>query len=125
MKRVKMCCFILVFLVFVSLGALWVINFNCQSLENQIIEIQQLNENKKTTLALEKTEQLNRSWNTTYKVLSCLVRHEKLSDINSSIARIKPYLESNNDELDSELNSALFQIDLLRKTEIPYLHNIL
>lgn len=124
MRRVKLCSIILVVLVFFSVSSLWLIDFKCDSLVSQITGIQSLCEKKETTQALVKTEQLNRSWNNCYKLLSCLVKSDRLSEIDRSMARIGPFIENSSDDLSSELQSMLYQIDLLRETEFPYIYNI-
>ena len=125
MRRVKFCCVILLIIIVLSSFSLYIINKSCDNLTDEIHQIQELYQKKDTKSALEKTEELNLSWEKTYKLLSCLVKHEKLSEINSSIARFRPFIENGNDELTAEFGSALYQIDLLCETEFPYLHNIL
>lgn len=125
MQRVKLCAVILLILIALSVGSLWLISYNCNKLTLQIAEVQELYENREIPSALKKADELNRSWRSCYKLLSCLVKHDKLSEINSSIARIRPFLENDDDELNAEFGSILYQINLLRDTEFPYLHNIL
>ena len=125
MRRVKLCSVILIIPIFLSAGSLWLISYNCNKLTSQIITVQELYEKGEIPSALDKADELNRSWNSYYKILSCLVKYDKLSGINSSIAKIRPYIENDSDELSAEFRSVLYQIKMLNNTEFPYLYNIL
>lgn len=125
MGRVKVCVGILLGLVLVAIITLSIISSRCDALTNQVMAIGVLTERKEMAAALEQVDALDRSWEGDYKLLSCLVRHEKLADINASLAKLKPLIENGNDEVSAEVSSILFQISLLKETEFPYLYNLL
>lgn len=124
MRRVKLCCIILGIVLFFSLGSLWVLDYECGKLLNQISVIEELQTQEKTAQALEETDELCRMWQHSYKILSVMVRSDKLSEVNAILARLRPLMEKDNDELGAELRSAIYQLGLLCETEYPYLHNI-
>lgn len=124
MRRVKLCSLILLSIIVLSIGSVLFLNHKCNQVLSQISAVEVLYEKKKTAEALEKTDELCRLWNQTYKILSILVKNDKLSDINGIMARLRPLLEENNEEVAAELQSAAHQLDVIRKTEFPYLHNI-
>ncbi|HOV41303.1 MAG TPA: DUF4363 family protein [Oscillospiraceae bacterium] len=125
MKRVKLCCIILIFIIAFSAGMLKLIDMRCDEMLAAVSEIEVLLEKKETARAIEKTDELNLLWGKYYKLLSCLVKHDKLSEINASVAKIKPLIKSENAEVFSELKSLSYRFSLIKDTEFPYWHNIL
>lgn len=124
MNRITFCLLILVLVIAFCGTSLYVIRSGSERLCSAVEEIQILSEQKKTAEALAKCEELNRTWTSYYHTLSFFVKGDKLSGINSSIAKIKPYLESDNDELNAELDSILYQTRWIWETEFPYFYNV-
>ncbi|MEG0614875.1 MAG: DUF4363 family protein [Oscillospiraceae bacterium] len=124
MKRVIFCIVILAAIISFSAYSLYSLNFHCSELSADVTEISLLSEKNDKKQALEKTQELVKSWENDYKFFSMMVRHEKLFEINASIAKIRSMIIAENDELLSELDTILYSLDLLKKSEFPYLHNI-
>lgn len=74
--------------------------------------------------AKNETKNLHSLWEEKYKLLAMLVEQQKLADIHSAISRVMPYIEYDNDEAAAELEQIVFQLELLRKNEMPTLYNI-
>lgn len=72
-----------------------------------------------------KTEQLEEMWTESRRNLSFLVREEKLNALSEVIAKIQPYGEEANDELEAEINNIRYQLNQLYIAEIPSWENIL
>ena len=64
-------------------------------------------------------------WNKHYKFFHCSVKNDKLYNINSEIAKIMPLIENNDDQVISELNSLIYELDFLSNNETPYIYNII
>lgn len=124
MRRVGICCIIMVILIGTSIMSVFIIGNNCISLKDTVSEIQILYKNDETAQALKKTEELNRSWNKRYKILSTLINQDKLYEINTSIAKIRPFIQDGNDEIDAEFQSILYNLEFIRSSEFPFLYNI-
>lgn len=125
MKRVRVCTWIFAVLIIISAGSLFLMKKQCSELENQIKIIYSLHEEDKTEEEIAEIENLNIIWEKDFKVLCCLVRQDRILELNSSIAKLKAYAKDANDELGGELKSALYYIDMLEHSEMPYLYNIL
>lgn len=69
-------------------------------------------------------EQLEAQWTESRKKLSCLVREEKLNELSEVIAKIQPYGEEANDELEAEINNVRYQLEQMYLAEIPSAENI-
>lgn len=137
MQRIKLCGFILLFLVLISVGSLFLMNRKCEQLMSQAEQImicweeqQRYQENLPTeqqnpsAASIQAAEGLKTCWLNSYPILNVLVNQNKLSELNASVARILPFLLESSDELPSELQSILYQLQLLRQTEFPYVYNI-
>ena len=125
MKRVKLCSVILVVLITITIGTLFIIQKKCAELKELTNQTLILYENKNTEEALKKAEELNQKWSKHYKFFHCSVKNDKLYNINSEIAKIIPLIENNDDQVISELNSLIYELDFLCKNETPYIYNLI
>ena len=125
MKRVKLCSVILVVLITITIGTLFIIQKKCAELKELANQTLILYENKNTEEALKKAEELNRAWDKHYKFFHCCVKNDKLNNINSELAKIIPLIENNDDQVISELNSLIYELDFLCKNETPYIYNLI
>ena len=125
MKRVKLCSVILVVLITITIGTLFMIQKKCTELKDLAGQTLILYENKSTEEALKKAEELNQTWDKHYKFFHCSVKNDKLYNINSEIAKIKPLIENNDDQVISELNSLIYELDFLSNNETPHIYNII
>lgn len=124
MIRIKLCAGILLALMVFCASSLWVIRTESEELCAITENVKVLSENKKTDEAMEACHELARFWESYYKLLSVFVKGDKLTGINASVAKIKPYLEEENEELKAELDSIIYQTEWILETELPYFHNV-
>lgn len=125
MKRVKLCSVILAVLIIITIGTLFLIQKKCAELKELANQTLVLYENKNIEEALKKAEELNQKWNKHYKFFHCSVKNDKLCNINSQLAKIIPLIENNDDQVISELNSLIYELDFLRNNETPYIYNLI
>ena len=125
MKRVKLCSVILIVLIIITIGTLFIIQKKCAELKDLASQTLILYENKNTEEALKKAEELSQTWNKHYKFFHCSVKNDKLYNINSEIAKIMPLIKNNDDQVISELNSLIYELDFLNNHETPYIYNII
>lgn len=124
MLRIKFCAGILLALMIFCASSLWVIKSESEKLCRLTENVKILSENEKTGEAMEACHELARFWESYYKLLSVFVKGDKLIGINASVAKIKPYLEEENEELKAELDSIIYQAEWILETEFPYFHNV-
>lgn len=108
--RIKFCAGILLALMIFCASSLWVIKSESEKLCRLTENVKILSENEKTGEAMEACHELARFWESYYKLLSVFVKGDKLIGINASVAKIKPYLEEENEELKAELDSIIYQV---------------
>ena len=70
-------------------------------------------------------EELNDKWEKYQKTASIFVRNEKISSVQTSMSRLKPLIENENDELNAEFENARSALEWIVESEIPKLTNIL
>lgn len=125
MQRVWVCTVIMVLLAGASVFGAWLVDSSCERLSDGINEAKSLYDEGEISAAVERMDALYDEWDMDLKIMSCLAGKDRLSGLNASIARVKPFMETENDELDAEILSVLYQLDLLRREEKPYYWNIL
>lgn len=87
-------------------------------------DTQKLMEEGKQEEALIEADKLIDYWDKLRNRSHFLVRSDKIGNINASFARIKPYIEEDNDELNAEFESVKEMLEWFYKSEMPYPNNI-
>jgi len=117
-------CLILTIISY-SAAAAFIIGHENSELIGVIDEISEYSEKGDNENAAAAAELLSLEWYKYERKMSVLVRDDKLNTISTSVARIKPYIEEANDELDAELQNISRQLMLLYRSELPLWYNIL
>ncbi len=125
MNRVIMSVCLMAVIVSYSAASALIIGHENNELISVIDEISAYSEKGDSEKAVAAAELLNLKWYNYERKMSVLVRDEKLNTISSSVARIKPYIEEANDELDAELQNISRQLTVIYRTELPMWYNIL
>ncbi len=113
-------CAILIF----SLTASMEIRRENSSIIGILDEIMVHCENEDMASAEKTAAVLEGEWESYRRKMSFMLREEKLNELNVTIAKIRPYSEEANDELEAEIENARRQLQLLYKAEIPDFANI-
>lgn len=75
--------------------------------------------------ALAHIRNFKSEWDSFYKEALCIVRGDKLSEIDNCYVRIFPLIESDNDEFSAELSELKNMLIRTKESEIPTILNIL
>ena len=106
----------------------YVINVSDKTMAS-VQNIQQDFYNSDFKSASEKADNLNDFWEENQNIMSIIVHHEMLEEIEESIALIKTSIDTAEDSKDDnfwiESNKATIHLKNLREVEIPTLGNIL
>ncbi len=108
-----------------STASAFIIGHENNKLISVIDEISAYSEKGDSEKAVAAAELLSLEWYKYERRMSVLVRDDKLNTISASVARIKPYIEEANDELDAELQNISRQLTIIYRTELPMWYNIL
>lgn len=124
MKRLWQCGLILLLLCIMAAASLITLTYSSKVLVEQTDRALHQWQVGDKEGAITETKALHDLWEEKYKLLAMLVEQQKLADIHSAISRVLPYIEYDNDEAAAELAQISFQLELLRKNEMPTLYNI-
>lgn len=125
MKRLGISITVLAIVFIYSLSTLFIIkNYNIK-LSTAVVNVQTLFENEQYEEAVDASEELMQVWEKYETVMLIMVRDDKLSDLNQSIAKIHSFAKKQNDELEAETQSVIFQLDHIYETEYPHWYNFL
>lgn len=124
MTRIKSAAAILVIILALSVFSLCFIKSETTKMIKMTEQLRILTENGEIQMAVEKTDEILLCWEDTFRKLSPLVRNDRLSAVRSSLARIKPLIISDSDEVYAEIESIQSLLFMISENETPYLHNI-
>lgn len=88
-------------------------------------QIQRIYESGDTEGALRLSNEMNDYWHRYEKTVTMIIHDDTLGELNSSIARITPFIANENEELIAEIQSIYHQIDQIYEEEFPAWYNIL
>lgn len=125
MRRVKIAACLLIIIVIYSVSSLLLLRYCNGQLRDRIENIQRVYESGDRAGALELSEELSSYWHEYEKTVTMLVHDEALEEVNSSIARITPFISNENPELMAEIQSIYNRIDRIYEEEFPVWYNIL
>lgn len=125
MKRPIIAASALILILIYSISAVWLIKKENSRLENVLDAIQTCCENDDMKSAAEKAAALEQIWYDYRRIMSVAVNDTRLSELGTAVSKIRPYAEEANDELEAELESIRRQLDMIYKSEIPFIYNIL
>ena len=88
-------------------------------------ETRELSDNGKKEEALEAVDALLEEWDKCQTYASVFVNNDKISATQNSMSRLKALIETDNDELNAEYDTAESSIKWIVESEIPRWTNIL
>ncbi len=124
MGRVKLCFGILIAIIILGIGGILIIEHKTNDIIKLVDTTQYYSDMGDTQKALETVDKLKNQWDNYHKVASVIVSNDKISDVQDSVSRIKPLIESHDDELNAEIANARSVLMWIIESEIPRFTNI-
>lgn len=125
MVRLKIGIGIIAAIIVVCIWGFIVLKHETNQLVESIDKTRSLANSGKTEEALESVDNLLKDWEEYHVYASVLVNNDKISAVQSSVSRLKPLIENQNDELNAEFETAESALKWIVESEIPRLTNIL
>ncbi|MBP1561393.1 MAG: DUF4363 family protein [Oscillospiraceae bacterium] len=125
MKRVILAFCLIGTVMAYSAAAVLIIRSESRELIEVTDEIIEYNKSGDSEKASEAAVMLNEKWHEFERSMSVFVRDDKLNNLSASVARVEPYIQSANDELEAELQNVRRQLTLIYRSELPAWYNIL
>ena len=98
-------------IVIYSVTSLFILRFYNGQLRGRLESIQAAYESGDKSKALDLSYELNSYWHEYEKAVTMLVHDDSLEDVNSSVARITPFISNDNSELMAEMQSIYNRLD--------------
>lgn len=108
-----------------SLSAILILRTERTELIGIIDDITMYDENGDSEKATAAAANLSKKWVDYERIMSVLVHENKLNSIGASVAKIQPFLDTDSDELEAELQSVRLQLVILYRSELPLWYNVL
>lgn len=124
MKRIILAISLILLLGAGSLTSLLFLRKNSREVEKRAAHILSLCNSGDTEKAIEYTQDFSEYWEKISLPLNVLVDTDRISTINSSIYKIEPFIQSDSDELNAELESIMANARWLYECEKPMWYNV-
>lgn len=125
MGRVKICFGIIISIIVLSVLGVWTLDCKTDKIIKLLDETKSYSDSGNTNKALEAVQRLEDEWEHYHTFASVLVRNDKISSVQTSMSRLRPLIEKENDELNAEFANARSSLEWIVESEIPRLTNIL
>ncbi len=124
MGRVKICLGIIIAIIIISISGIFYLDIKTDEIIKLIDETKKYSDMNDTENALKSVNELEKKWEKYHIYASILVRNDKISSVQTSISRLRPLIEKENDELNAEFANARSNLQWIVESEIPRFTNI-
>lgn len=124
MGRIKICLGVIIAIICLSVTGLWILDVKTGKVIELLDETQSYSDANETQKSLEAVGKLEDEWESYHTFASILVRNDKISSVQTSISRLRPLIEKENDELNAEFANARSNLQWIVESEIPRITNI-
>lgn len=126
MKRIFVIIFILLFVVFLCMCEIFVINKFTFSIEENISKAVEYAYNNDMDKAKESAQESLNQWEKYKRSVAMFIVHNNIEEIGQSLAYMNSKMnKENTEDFFAEAEKILLQLDYIRMSEIPYWENIL
>ena len=125
MGRIKICLGIIIAIIILSILGIFVLDSKTDKMIKLLDETKSYSDSGNTQKALEAVGRLEDEWEHYHIFASVLVRNDKISSVQTSMSRLRPLIEKENDELNAEFANARSSLEWIVESEVPRLTNIL
>ncbi len=126
MVRIKISLGIVVAIIVLSVSGIFVLDYKTDRVLKKLLEeTRSYSDEGDNEKALEAADSLEKEWEEYHTYASIFVRNDKITNVQTSMSRLKPLIEKGNDELNAEFENAKSGLEWIIESEIPKLTNIL
>ena len=125
MVRIKISLGIVIAIIVLSVSGIFVLDYKTDRVLKLLEETRSYSDEGDNEKALEAADSLEKEWEKYHTYASIFVRNDKITNVPTSMSRLKPLIEKDNDELNAEFENAKSGLEWIIESEIPKLTNIL
>lgn len=125
MIRIKISFGIIIAIIVLGVSGFFVLRHETNEIIGLIDETKSYSDSENTEEALKSADKLLKKWDKYHVYASIFINNDKIGDVQESVSRIKALIETDNDELNAEYDSAKSSLKWIVESEIPRWTNIL
>lgn len=125
MIRIKISFGIIIAIIVLGVSGFFVLRHETNEIIELIDETKSYSDSENTEEALKSADKLLKKWDKFHTYASVFINNNKISDVQESVSRLKALIETGNDELNAEYDSAKSTLKWIVESEIPRWTNIL
>lgn len=125
MVRIKISLGVIIAIIVMSVSSIFILNYKTDRVLELLNETRSYSDKGDSEKALEAADSLEKEWEKYHTYASVFARNDKITSVQTSMSRLKPLIEKDNDELNAEFENAKSGLEWIIESEIPKLTNIL
>ena len=125
MVRIKISLGIVIAIIILSVSGIFVLYHKTDRVIELLDETKKYSDEGDIEKALDAVGALEREWEKYHGYASVFVRNDKITNVQTSMSRLRPLIEKDNDELNAEFENAKSGLEWIIESEIPKFSNIL
>lgn len=106
MVRIKISLGVIIAIIVMSVSSIFILNYKTDRVLELLNETRSYSDKGDSKKALEAAESLEKEWEKYHTYASVFVRNDKITSVQTSMSRLKPLIEKDNDELNAEFENA-------------------
>lgn len=125
MVRIKISLGIVAAIIVLSVFGIFLLDHKTDRIIELLDETRSYSDEENNEKAIESVEKLMNEWEKYHTYASIFVRNDKITNVETSMSRLKPLIEKDNDELNAEFENARSCLEWIIESEIPKWSNIM
>lgn len=125
MVRIKISIGIIAAIIILGVAGIFVLDHKTDRVIDMLEETKKYSDASDTQMAIEAVGKLEQEWERYHTFASIFVRNDKITSVQTSMSRLRPLIEKDNDELNAEYENVKSGLEWIIESEIPKFSNIM
>ena len=125
MVRIKISIGIIAVIIILGVAGIFVLDHKTDRVIDMLEETKKYSDAGDTQMAIEAVGKLEQEWERYHTFASIFVRNDKITSVQTSMSRLRPLIEKDNDELNAEYENVKSGLEWIIESEIPKFSNIM
>mgnify|MGYP004486008599 FL=1 len=125
MVRIKISIGIIAAIIILGVAGIFVLDHKTDRVIDMLEKTKKYSDAGDTQMAIEAVGKLEQEWERYHTFASIFVRNDKITSVQTSMSRLRPLIEKDNDELNAEYENVKSGLEWIIESEIPKFSNIM
>ena len=125
MVRIKISIGIIAAIIILGVAGIFVLDHKTDRVIDMLEETKKYSDAGDTQMAIEAVGKLEQEWERYHTFASIFVRNDKITSVQTSMSRLRPLIEKDNDELNAEYENVRSGLEWKIESENPKFSNIM